>query len=82
MQDLTGPDLVPTTPWPQRNAPWFAWLIPAVLNWSDGDGLRGCVGGGQRASVARLEDGHAWALALGWCLRRHQGLGGHLAAGR
>jgi hypothetical protein len=32
IQKITWPALMSTTPWLQRNAPWFAWLIPAVLN--------------------------------------------------
>jgi hypothetical protein len=32
IQKITWPGLVSTTPWLQRNAPWFAWLIPAVVN--------------------------------------------------
>jgi hypothetical protein len=29
---ITWPGEVCTTPWLQGNAPWFAWLIPAVVN--------------------------------------------------
>jgi hypothetical protein len=32
IQKITWPGLASTTPWLQRNAPWFAWLIPAVVN--------------------------------------------------
>lgn len=32
IQKITWPGLVSTTPLVQRNAPWFAWLIPAVVN--------------------------------------------------
>ena len=32
IQKITWPGLVSTTPLLQRNAPWFAWLIPAVVN--------------------------------------------------
>lgn len=32
IQKITWPGLVSTTPWLQRNAPWFAWLIPVVVN--------------------------------------------------
>jgi hypothetical protein len=31
-QKITWPDWVSTKAWLQRNAPWFAWLIPAVVN--------------------------------------------------
>jgi hypothetical protein len=32
IQKITWPGLVSTTPLLQRNAQWFAWLIPAVVN--------------------------------------------------